>query len=42
MVPGGIELAQYPVLDASHENLDGDPTHSGDALAAGLLMPTEK
>lgn len=42
MVPEGIDLAQYPVLDVSHEHFDGDPSHSGDTLAAGPLRPTEE
>lgn len=42
MVPEGIDLAQYPVLDVSHEHFDGDPSHSGDTLAAGPLRPAEE
>ncbi|MGY1633439.1 anti-sigma factor [Geodermatophilus sp. SYSU D01186] len=36
-LPSGIDLGQYPVVDVSVEPLDGDPTHSGDSVARGLL-----
>ncbi|MGY1824221.1 anti-sigma factor [Geodermatophilus sp. SYSU D00079] len=36
-LPAGIDLGQYPVVDVSVEPLDGDPTHSGDSVARGLL-----
>jgi anti-sigma-K factor RskA len=36
-LPPGLDLGQYPVVDVSVEPLDGDPTHSGDSVARGLL-----
>lgn len=36
-VPAGIDLAEYPVVDVSHEHFDGDPGHSGITLAAGPM-----
>jgi hypothetical protein len=36
-LPAGLDLGQYPVVDVSVEPLDGDPTHSGDSVARGLL-----
>lgn len=38
-VPEGVDLAQYPIVDVSHEHFDGDPTHSGITLAAGPMRP---
>lgn len=37
VVPGGLDLAAYPVLDVSDEPYDGDPAHSADSLARGKL-----
>jgi hypothetical protein len=36
-LPDGIDLARYPVVDVSVEPLDGDPAHSGDSVARGVL-----
>jgi hypothetical protein len=36
-LPEGIDLAEYPIVDVSLEQLDGDPTHSGDSIARGAL-----
>ena len=36
-VPAGVDLAEYNVVDVSHEHFDGDPGHSGVTLAAGLM-----
>lgn len=36
-VPVGVDLSEYPVVDVSHEHFDGDPSHSGVTLAAGLM-----
>jgi hypothetical protein len=37
VLPGGIDLAEYPVLDISNEPYDGDPAHSADSIARGKL-----
>jgi len=36
-LPDGIDLARYPVVDVSVEPLDGDPAHSGESVARGVL-----
>ncbi|WP_448626047.1 anti-sigma factor [Geodermatophilus sp. URMC 64] len=36
-LPDGIDLGRYPVVDVSVEPLDGDPAHSGDSVARGVL-----
>ncbi|MGY1764056.1 anti-sigma factor domain-containing protein [Geodermatophilus sp. SYSU D00779] len=36
-VPPGVDLTEFPVVDVSVEPLDGDPTHSGDSVARGVL-----
>jgi hypothetical protein len=36
-VPPGVDLSEFPVVDVSVEPLDGDPTHSGDSVARGVL-----
>ncbi len=36
-LPDGVELADYPVVDVSREQLDGDPAHSGDSIVRGSL-----
>jgi hypothetical protein len=36
-LPDGIDLGEYPIVDVSVEPLDGDPTHSGDSVARGVL-----
>ena len=36
-LPPGIDLAEFPVVDVSVERLDGDPTHSSDSIARGVL-----
>lgn len=37
LVPAGVDLAEYPVVDVSREPPDGDPAHSGDSIVRGLL-----
>ncbi len=37
VVPRGLDVAAYDVVDVSAEPLDGDPTHSGVSLARGTL-----
>ncbi len=36
-LPEGLDLGEYPVVDVSVEPLDGDPAHSGESVARGLL-----
>ncbi|RFU21448.1 anti-sigma factor [Geodermatophilus marinus] len=36
-LPTGIDIGEYPVVDVSVEPLDGDPSHSGDSVARGVL-----
>ncbi|MGY1605068.1 anti-sigma factor [Geodermatophilus sp. SYSU D00815] len=36
-LPEGIDLTEYPIVDVSVEPLDGDPRHSGDSVARGVL-----
>lgn len=35
VIPGGLNLADYPVLDISNEPYDGDPAHSAESIARG-------
>lgn len=37
VLPGNLDVGQFPVVDVSNEPLDGDPTHSGDSIARGAL-----
>ncbi len=37
LVPDGVDLAEYPVVDVSREPTDGNPAHSGDSIVRGLL-----
>lgn len=37
LVPEGVDLADYALLDVSREPDDGDPAHSGDSLLRGPL-----
>ena len=36
-LPAGLDLGEFPVVDVSVEPIDGDPTHSGDSVARGVL-----
>lgn len=36
-LPAGLSIRSYPVVDVSDEPLDGDPAHSSDSVARGLL-----
>lgn len=36
-VPDGLELSEYPVVDVSFEPYDGQPAHSGESIARGIL-----
>ncbi|MGD8150004.1 anti-sigma factor [Ornithinimicrobium sp. Y1694] len=35
VLPQGIDLAEYPVVDISVEHLDGDPGHGGNSVVRG-------
>lgn len=37
VIPEGIDLAEYPIVDVSLEPVDGDPAHSGDSIVRGSL-----
>lgn len=37
VLPTGLDLATYPVVDVSREPLDGDPGHGGDSIWRGVL-----
>lgn len=36
-VPAGLELSEFPIVDVSDEPLDGNPTHSSNSIARGIL-----
>jgi hypothetical protein len=37
VVPDGLDVSSYPVVDVSEEPFDGDATHSGDSIVRGTL-----
>ena len=37
VIPDGIDLAEYDLVDISAEPYDGDPAHSGDSIVRGEL-----
>lgn len=37
VIPNGLDLAQYPVVDISNEPYDGVPAHSAESIARGVL-----
>lgn len=37
MLPSGIDLSDFAVVDVSQEPIDGDPAHSGDSILRGVL-----
>ena len=37
LIPDGVDLSQYPLVDVSAEPDDGDPQHSGDSILRGEL-----
>ena len=37
VIPDGVDLSQYPLVDVSAEPGDGDPQHSGDSILRGEL-----
>ncbi|ANS79140.1 hypothetical protein SGUI_1744 [Serinicoccus hydrothermalis] len=38
-LPDGVDVADYPVVDISREQLDGNPTHGGESVVRGELRP---
>ncbi|WP_151523859.1 anti-sigma factor [Serinicoccus kebangsaanensis] len=36
-LPDGVDVSEYPVVDISREQLDGDPTHGGRSVVRGEL-----
>jgi hypothetical protein len=40
VIPAGLDLASFSVVDVSVEPYDGDPAHSGDSLVRGRLDGT--
>lgn len=39
VIPEGVDLAEYSLVDVSVEPIDGDPAHSGDSIVRGQLSP---
>lgn len=39
-LPPGLDPMTFPIVDVSVEPLDGDPTHSGNSVLRGQLLPT--
>lgn len=37
VLPAGLDLTEYPVVDISIEHLDGDPGHGGDSVVRGQV-----
>jgi len=37
VIPAGVDLAEYPIVDVSEEPVDGNPAHSGDSVVRGIL-----
>lgn len=37
IIPAGVDLSVYDLVDVSAEPYDGDPTHSGDSIVRGQL-----
>jgi hypothetical protein len=37
VLPSGLDLTQYPIVDISQEPYDGDPAHSAESIARGVL-----
>jgi hypothetical protein len=38
VIPGGLDLAQYPVVENSNELYDGNPAHPADSITRGKLI----
>ena len=39
VLPEGVSLEEYPVVDVSVESVDGDPAHGGHSVLRGQLAP---
>jgi hypothetical protein len=37
VIPDGVEVDDFPIVDVSAEPFDGDPTHSGDSIVRGQI-----
>lgn len=37
VLPAGLDLDEFLIVDVSQEHYDGDPTHSGDSIVRGQL-----
>jgi len=37
VIPAGVEVSQFPIVDVSLEPVDGLPTHSGNSIVRGTL-----
>ena len=37
VIPDGVDLDEYSIVDISVEPIDGDPAHSGDSIVRGQL-----
>ena len=37
VIPDGVDVSAFPIVDVSLEPFDGDPTHSGDSIARGQI-----
>ena len=40
VVPDGIDVDEFTLVDVSAEPIDGDPAHSGDSIVRGELRST--
>lgn len=38
VLPNGVDITRFPIVDVSVEPFDGDPTHSGDSIWRGQLQ----
>lgn len=41
VLPEGVDLGTFPVVDLSREHLDGDPAHGGDSIVRGEIVRGE-
>lgn len=37
LIPDGVDVGDFPVVDVSLEPVDGEPTHSGNSIVRGIL-----
>ena len=37
VIPAGVDVSEFPIVDVSLEPFDGDPTHSGDSIVRGTF-----